>query len=83
VIGHVRGIYGQRQNGDDVLFGKFIDDAGHFKGILAGTYGSGSFDAKWLVASGEHGRIEGKYFDSPDVRGGLFIARWADSTCAQ
>ena len=83
VIGHVRGIYGQRKNGDDVLFGKFIDDAGHFKGVLAGTYGSGSFDARWLVASGDHGRIEGKYFESQDVRGGLFIARWADSTCAQ
>jgi len=83
VIGHVRGIYGQRKNGDRVLFGKFIDDAGHFKGIMAGTYASGSFDAKWIVESGEHGRIEGKYFDAPSVRGGLFVARWADSTCAQ
>jgi hypothetical protein len=82
VIGHVRGIYGQRATGDQVLFGKLIDDAGHFKGIMAGTYANGSFDAKWLVASGEHGRIEGKYFDSPNVRGGAFIARWADSTCA-
>lgn len=83
VLGHVRGIYGQRNNGDHVLFGKFIDDAGHFKGIMAGTYAGGSFDAKWLVAGGEHGRIAGKYFDAPTVRGGLFVARWADSTCAQ
>ncbi len=83
VIGHVRGIYGQRKNGDQVLFGKLIDDAGHFKGIMAGTYGNGSFDAKWIIASGEHGRIEGKYFESPVVDGGMFIARWADSTCAQ
>jgi hypothetical protein len=83
VIGHVRGIYGQKKDGTKALFGKFIDDAGHFKGIMAGTYGDGSFEAKWLVASGAHGRIVGKYFDSPDVRGGLFIARWADSTCAQ
>ncbi len=83
VIGHVRGIYGQRKNGDQVLFGKLIDDAGHFKGIMAGTYGNGSFDAKWIIASGEHGRIEGKYFESPVASGGLFIARWADSTCAQ
>ena len=83
VIGHVRGIYGQKKDGSQVLFGKFIDEAGTFKGIMAGTYGNGSFDAKWIVQSGEHGRIEGKYFDSPNVRGGLFVARWADSTCAQ
>jgi hypothetical protein len=82
-IGHVRGIWGQKKDGEHVLFGKFIDDAGHFKGVLAGTYDNGSFDAKWLVASGEHGRIEGRYFESPDDRGGMFLARWADSTCAQ
>lgn len=83
VIGHVRGIYGQRKNGDKVLFGKFIDDAGHFKGILAGTYGGGDFDAKWIAKDGDHGIVKGKYFESPTVRGGLFAARWADAACAQ
>ncbi|HSN29415.1 MAG TPA: hypothetical protein VLT45_24160 [Kofleriaceae bacterium] len=83
VIGHVRGIYGQRKNGDKVLFGKFIDDAGHFKGILAGTYGGGDFDAKWIAKDGDHGIVKGKYVESPDVRGGMFAARWADSACAQ
>ena len=83
VIGHVRGIYGQRKNGDDVLFGKFIDDAGHFKGILAGTYGNGDFEAKWIAKDGDHGIVKGKYVESADVRGGAFVARWADSACAQ
>jgi hypothetical protein len=83
VIGHVRGIWGERKNGDKVMFGKFIDDAGHFKGIIAGTYGGGDFAAKWIVASGEHGVIKGKYVEAPNVRGGLFAARWADSSCAQ
>lgn len=83
VIGHVRGIYGQRKSGDKVLFGKFIDDAGHFKGILAGTYGNGDFDARWIVKDGDHGVIKGKYIESPDTRGGMFAARWADAACAQ
>jgi hypothetical protein len=83
VIGHVRGIYGERKNGDKVLFGKFIDDAGHFKGILAGTYGNGDFDARWIVKDGDHGVIKGKYIESADVRGGMFAARWADAACAQ
>jgi hypothetical protein len=81
VIGHVRGIYGQRKNGDRVMFGKFIDDAGHFKGLIAGTYSSGDFAARWITRDGDHGVIKGKYFESPDVRGGLFAARWADSAC--
>ena len=81
VIGHVRGIYGQRKNGDRVMFGKFIDDAGHFKGLIAGTYDSGDFAAKWITRDGDHGIIRGKYIESPDVRGGLFAARWADSAC--
>ncbi|MBV8763047.1 MAG: hypothetical protein JO257_37520 [Deltaproteobacteria bacterium] len=83
VIGHVRGIYGQRKNGDRVLFGKFIDDAGRFKGILAGTYGGGDFQAKWIAKDGDHGIIKGKYVESADVRGGMFAARWADAACAQ
>lgn len=83
VVGHVRGIYGERKNGDKVMFGKFIDDAGHFKGIIAGTYGSGDFDAKWITKDGDHGVIKGKYIESPDTRGGLFAARWADAACAQ
>jgi hypothetical protein len=81
IIGHVRGIYGQRQNGDRVMFGKFIDDAGHFKGILAGTYGSGDFAAKWITKDGDHGLVKGKYIESPNVAGGLFAAKWADSAC--
>jgi len=83
VIGHVRGIYGVRKNGDHVMFGKFIDDAGHFKGILAGTYGNGDFAAKWITKDGDHGLVKGKYIESPNAPGGMFAARWADAACAQ
>jgi hypothetical protein len=83
IEGHIRGIWGQRQNGDKVMFGKFIDAQGHFRGILAGTYEAGHFHARWLVASGDHGAAAGLYFDAPNVRGGMFVGRWAESTCAQ
>ncbi len=82
-VGHVRGIYGQRKNGDDVMFGKFIDVEGHFKGLLAGTYASGDFKAHWLDRAGDHGRIRGKYFEGATATGGQFVARWAETSCAQ
>jgi hypothetical protein len=80
-IGHVRGIYGQRRNGDKVMFGKFIVRDGQFKGVLAGTYANGDFDARWIARDGDHGHAEGKYVESADARGGGFVARWADSAC--
>lgn len=83
VAGHIRGIWGQRQNGDKVMFGKFIDADGHFRGLLVGQYEAGHFRARWLVASGDHGVAGGIYFDAPNVRGGMFVGRWAESTCAQ
>ena len=83
VIGHVRGIYGQRKNGDQDIFGKFIDLDGKFKGILAGTYANGDFDAKWIAKDGDHGIVKGRYIESSNARGGHFMARWADAACAQ
>lgn len=83
VAGHIRGIWGQRRNGDHVMFGKFIDTAGRFRGILAGTYENGHFRTRWIVRSGDHGVAGGVYFDAPDVRGGMFVGRWAETSCAQ
>lgn len=81
--GHIRGIWGQRKNGDKVMFGKYIDRDGHFRGLLAGQYDAGHFQARWLIASGDHGVAGGVYFDAPDVRGGMFAGRWAETSCAQ
>ena len=80
--GHVRGIYGQRRNGDQVVFGKFIDREGRFRGLIGGTYDNGRFDARWLTRAGDHGAIHGVYFPGASLRGGGFVARWAEKTCA-
>jgi hypothetical protein len=80
-IGHVRGIWGQRQTGERVFFGKFIDRDGHFRGILAGNYGEGHFDGRWITRAGEHGQVHGLYFRHETLRGGGFIARWGEASC--
>lgn len=83
VTGHIRGIWGQRQNGDKVMFGKFIARDGSFRGVVAGTYEAGQFHARWLDRAGDHGLLGGAYVDSPNVRGGVFHGRWAETSCAQ
>lgn len=80
--GHVRGIYGKKQNGDAVFFGKFINRDGQFRGILGGTYDDGHFNGRWLVRSGDHGVVQGMYRAGATLRAGQFLARWAESTCA-
>src|SRR5262249_389061 len=47
-VGHVRGVFGQRPNGDSVMFGKFIDAEGHFRGLLAGSFDNGEYHARWI-----------------------------------
>jgi hypothetical protein len=83
VTGHIRGIWGQRRNGDKVMFGKFIATDGTFRGIVAGTYDAGQFHARWLTSAGDHGVLGGMYVDAPNVRGGVFMGRWAEASCAQ
>jgi len=81
-IGHIRGIAGQRQNGDKVMFGKFIDRDGQFKGLLKGTYDNGHYRARWIDRSGDHGVAGGVYFPGPSMRAGGFLGRWAETSCA-
>lgn len=80
-IGHVKGLYGQKKNGEQVFFGKYIDDQGHFRGIFAGKYGDGHYQGKWLHASGEVGALGGHYFDAPAKPGGKFVGGWAETSC--
>jgi hypothetical protein len=81
-IGHVRGIAGQRTNGDAVMFGKFISRDGHFKGLLKGTYENGHYQARWIDRAGDHGVAGGVYFPGPTMRAGGFLGRWAETSCA-
>jgi hypothetical protein len=80
-VGHVRGVYGQRRSGDSVLFGKFIDREGHFRGLLAGTFDSGQYRARWIDRQGEHGTAHGAYFEGATATAGHFLGRWAESSC--
>jgi hypothetical protein len=82
-IGHIRGIWGARRNGEQVFFGKVIDLDGHFLGIFAGHYAAGEMRGHWLDRSGEVGRLQGRYDASaPGHDGGHFLLRWADAACA-
>jgi hypothetical protein len=80
-VGHVRGIYGQRGTGEPVLFAKFIDRAGQFRGILAGTFGDGEYRARWITRQGDHGTANGTYFEGATPAGGGFLGRWSEAGC--
>lgn len=82
-VGHVRGIYGKRRNGNQVFFGKFIGSDGRFRGILAGNYDDGEFQGRWLTRAGDHGQLHGVYFRHETLRGGAFVARWGEKSCGQ
>jgi ketosteroid isomerase-like protein len=60
-VGHIRGIYGNRRNGQPVFFGKFINRDGGFRGIVRGTYDERHFDGRWLDRAGDHGVMAGVY----------------------
>lgn len=82
VVGHIRGIAGQRRNGDAVMFGKFISREGGFVGLVKGTYENGELHARWIDRGGDHGEINGVYFEGgPNPRSGGFLARWAETSC--
>jgi hypothetical protein len=82
-IGHMKGIYGHRKNGDEVFFGKYIDAQGHFRGLFKGRYDHGRFLGRWVVTSGDHGFLGGEYVeDAPgDAIGGHYMGRWAETSC--
>ncbi len=81
-IGHVRGIYGHKADGSPVMFGKFIDTAGKFVGLIVGQYDNGDYQAHWIDRAGDHGRLHGHYFEATGEERGGFIGRWAESSCS-
>ncbi len=80
-VGHIRGIAGERLNGDAVMFGKFINREGHFMGLVKGTYENGTFVARWLDRQGDHGQLHGVYFPGANERAGGFLGRWSETSC--
>lgn len=83
VVGHMRGVYGQRDNGDKVFFAKYINRGGQAQGILAGSYDSGHFEGRWHTRNGERGAVRGEYRETlPGLRiGGHYLGRWAETSC--
>lgn len=87
-VGHVRGSFGQRRSGEQVVFGKLVDHAGHFTGLVRGTYDDDggprfAFRAKWSDRDrDERGRIRGAFVEGPVETSGTFTARWDEVGCA-
>lgn len=88
--GHVRGIWGVARRGRfagrQVMFGKFIDRDGRFKGLLAGRWGDGHFGGGWHLTPrflDMRGRFMGVYTDAGDHDhdGGFFRGRYASEEC--
>lgn len=80
-VGNVRGVFGERRNGDSVLFGKFIDREGKFRGLLVGSFDNGEYHARWVDRQGDHGAAHGAYFEGATPTAGQFLGRWAEASC--
>jgi hypothetical protein len=81
-IGHVRGVFDQHRDGSSVLFGKFIDLEGRFRGLLAGTFENGEYRARWSDRQGDHGAAHSVYFEGKTESSGRTLGRWAEASCA-
>jgi hypothetical protein len=82
-LGHMRGVYGERANGNKVFFGKYIGSDGRFKGIFAGRYREGHFRGRWMTRAGDIGALGGRYRETapgPEIAG-HFAGRWAETSC--
>jgi hypothetical protein len=74
--GHLRGVFGQRENGHQVWFAKVVDRDGAFLGTLAGRYGDGQFAGLFLGAGRRVGGVvRGRYSDDGRDRDGGFVGR--------
>lgn len=79
LAGHLRGVWGRRQDGERVLFARYIDRTGTFRGLIRGRYADGAFAGVYVDP--EHkvlGRLGGHYVlaTEGERRGGFFRGRW-------
>ncbi len=81
--GFMRGRYGLDSSGERVFFGKYIDQRGRCRGMLAGTWevadesGRGRFHGEWHNAAGTiEGVLGGDYGQAAERPGGFFTGRW-------
>jgi hypothetical protein len=81
--GHLRGVYGVREDGSQVWFAKVINREGRFLGLVAGRYGDGKLAGLYYDSNdaGERivkGLIRGMYFDGDGDHDGGFFGRYSE-----
>jgi hypothetical protein len=88
--GHVRGVFGTRQNGNQLFSAKAIGSGGNLVGILAGRFGDGKLGGSFR--SGNHtligtfrgvygdGRWSGKVKTADGAVWGSFAGKWTSVT---
>lgn len=81
IVGHMRGIAGQRSSGEPVFFGKWVNRDGQFRGIFRGTFADGQLRARLIDRGGEEGVFHGAYRAGDSLRAGGFAGRWAETAC--
>ncbi len=89
-VGFMRGHYGTNDLGEQVFFGKYIDNQGRFGGFLRGTWEAqvvgeeesaglrenGSFTGDWIDARGNAvGHLQGRWTRRGE-NGGMFQGSW-------
>lgn len=83
LLGHVRGIHGVRESGEQVFFGKYIRIDGTFRGIFRGEFDEGAFRGRWVNRAGDVGALGGRYREARRVEGGgHFLGRWTETSCS-
>ncbi len=73
MLGHVRGHFGNRDDGTQVLFGKWISIAGIFRGFLKGEWGFGTDDEPEAT---NKGWFAGDIYNREEVIIGEYDANW-------
>jgi len=81
IVGHMRGIAGQRRDGRPVFFGKWINREGQFRGLLAGSYTDDTVFAKLIDRGGTEGEFTARYRAGESLRHGGFAGRWQETAC--
>jgi hypothetical protein len=97
VAGNVRGIWGTNAKGEKVFFGKYVDRAGNFRGILRGSWEDrgiespsqsnrmrthGTLQGEWVDENGAAvGTVRGHWRAARDGGDGFFEGAWKEGAC--
>lgn len=97
VAGNLRGIWGTDKEGAKVFYGKYVDRAGNFKGIVRGTWDDrgpdgpsqanhfrthGAFNGEWVDENGNAlGALRGHWRVVRGDDDGFFEGAWKEGSC--